>query len=97
MDFFSRARNDEFLIILPGASKEITQDVISRITTAFFGRRLTIDEDVSTEIELNFGWAAFGEDGETAGQLLKTARLRKSQSKNASTNKVLWFNREMIG
>ena len=96
MDFFARASNDEFLIILPTASTAVTREVIARISTGFFGRKLKIGDDISTEIELNFGWATFGEDGETAVQLLTAARLRKSQYKTSASNKVLWFNREMM-
>ncbi len=95
MDFFARASNDEFLAILPTASKEISHEVIARVSTSFFGCKLKIAEEHVIEIVLNFGWAAFGEDGETSGQLLSAARLRKEQSKSIDPSKVLWFSREM--
>ncbi len=95
MDFFARASNDEFLAILPTASKEISHEVIARVSTSFFGRKLKISDDSVVEIVLNFGWAAFGEDGETSGQLLSAARVRKEQSKSINPGKVLWFSREM--
>jgi diguanylate cyclase (GGDEF)-like protein len=91
MDFFARAADDEFLAILPTASKAVSYDVVARICSGFFGRKLKISETDSVELHLNFGWAAFGEDGETASQLLKAARIRKAQKKSLSENKVLWF------
>lgn len=96
MDFISRALNDEFLVILPTANKEISSDIIARIHTGFFGRKLAINETQAIEVELNIGWAAFGTDGETPGQLLSLAQLRKEQSKSSMPNKVLWFPQELV-
>ncbi len=96
MDLLSRASGDEFLVILPTASKEISHEVIARISTGFFGRRLQISERESVEVELNFGWAAFGSDGETPSGLLAIARQRKEQAKSAEPNKVLWFPHELV-
>jgi diguanylate cyclase (GGDEF)-like protein len=95
MDFFARSTADEFLIVLPTASKEISHDIITRIQTSFFGNKLKISDSNSVEIGLNFGWSAFGTDGEDADLLLKTARLRKSESKSPSS-KVLWFPSELV-
>jgi diguanylate cyclase (GGDEF)-like protein len=94
MDFFARAVNDEFLAILPTASKAVSHEVVARVCTGFFGRRLSVTENDSIEVELNFGWAAFGEDGDTADQLLRAARIRKAQNKSTAENKVLWFQQE---
>ena len=94
MDFFARSMSDEFLAILPTASREISHEIIARIHTGFFGRKLKLSDADSIEIEVNFGWAAFGEDGETADHLLAAARQRKEQSKSAAPNKVLWFQQE---
>ena len=94
MDFVARALNDEFLVILPTADKEISHEIIARIHTGFFGRKLAINESQAVEIELNIGWAAFGSDGETPGQLLSLAQLRKEQMKSTSPSNVLWFPNE---
>jgi diguanylate cyclase (GGDEF)-like protein len=96
MDFFARSSNDEFLVILPTASKEISLEIITRIQTGFFGRKLKITDSEDVEVELNFGWAAFGTDGETPDQLLAIARLRKDQAKSAEPKKVLWFPNEFV-
>jgi len=96
MDFLARCNDDEFLAVLPTASQEIAQDVIARVTTSLFGRRLNISSSGPFEMELCFGWAAFGDDGETAQQLIAAARLRKERSKSAASGKVLLFSKETV-
>lgn len=93
MDFLARSADDQFLASLPTASSDVSREVMARIETGF-QRKLQITESDSIEIELNFGWAAFGEDGETSDQLLRAARMRKDQSKSARSPKVLWFSKE---
>lgn len=96
MDFLARSINDEFLAVLPTASQEVSHDVIARIHTGFFGRKLRISDHDSIEVELNVGWAAFGNDGETPARLLSLAQLRKEQSKSIEPNKILWFPQEIV-
>ena len=96
MDFFARSMSDEFLAILPTASKEVSHEVIARIHAGFCGRKLELSNEVSIEVELNFGGATFGDDGETAEQLLGISRIRREQTKMPLTNKVLWFQKEML-
>lgn len=96
MDFFARSQDDEFLAVLPTASKEMSSEVIARIHTGFFGRKLKLSETDSIEVEMNFGWAAYGEDGETVDTLLNIARIRKDQAKYSDPNKVLWFPKELV-
>lgn len=96
MDLLARCSADEFLIVLPTASKEISHEIIARIISGFFGRKLKVAEGQSVEIELNFGWAAFGTDGESANGLIATARSRKDQAKSTEPNKVLWFPQEFV-
>lgn len=96
MDFFARSQDDEFLAVLPTASKEMSSEVIARIHTGFFGRKLKLSESESIEVEMNFGWAAYGDDGEAVDQLLSIARIRKDQSKYSDQSKVLWFPKELV-
>ena len=96
MDFFARSVNDEFLAVLPTATKEISHDIAARIHTGFFGRKLKLSDTESIEIELNIGWAAFGGDGETPGQLLSRAKLRKDQMKTSEPPTVLIFPHEHV-
>ncbi|MBK9216338.1 MAG: GGDEF domain-containing protein [Chloracidobacterium sp.] len=95
MDFFARAGADEFLAVLPTATKEVSHEIIARIHTGFFGRKLKITDADSIEVEINVGWAAFGTDGETPENLLRAARERKAQSKSPNPPKVLWFPSEL--
>ena len=91
MDFFARAIDDEFLAILPTASKEISHEIMARVHTGFFGRKIKISDTDSVEIDLNIGWAAFGEDGETPDHLLTAARVRKEQNQIGSGKKGSLF------
>jgi len=96
MDFLSRASHDEFLTILPTAAERVALDIIERIRTAFFGNSMYLTDNDSVQIDVNFGWASFWRDGETAEQLLNIARLRKIQSKSSDPQKVVWFPKELL-
>ena len=96
MDFPARAAADEFLAILPTASEEITLVIIERIEAALRLNSFECAENEKIFIELNFGAASFIADGETATDLLKSAVLKRRESKNDSENRVLWFPREYI-
>ena len=91
MDFLARCGEDEFLAVLPTASKQISNEIVERINAAFFGRRLSISGADGLEVILNVGTAQFGVDGETAEQLVAAARLRKDRIKSSAPAKVLWF------
>ncbi len=89
MDFFARASDKEFLVILPGATEPISQHIIARIEEAFTAQRSDIEEKT---IYPRVGWAVFGTDGDTAESLLARARLRKVISKeDPRRRKVLLF------
>jgi diguanylate cyclase (GGDEF)-like protein len=96
MDFLSRATNDEFLIILPTASEKFGSEIIQRIRHRFASEAFAISETDHTKVWLNFGWATFWKDGETAEQLLQNARIRKQQAKAEEPSKVLWFPKEYV-
>jgi diguanylate cyclase (GGDEF)-like protein len=94
MDFLARASNDEFLIILPTATREITQEIIGRIEKAFQQNHFALNEKEEIGLSLNFGAASFWQEGETAQKLLQNARLRKEQTKSAEKNNLIWFPQE---
>lgn len=96
MDFFARASNDEFLVIMPTAGAKVAGEIANRIETEFVGCRFSVNDKQSVQVNLNFGAATFGPDGETAPLLLATARERKEQSKTAIPNKVVWFPKEYV-
>lgn len=96
MDFLARAANDEFVIILPTASREVTREIVERIEKAFGQNHFAASEKEKIGLELNFGAATFWQEGETAPKLLHNARLRKQQAKSAEKNKILWFPQEFV-
>jgi diguanylate cyclase (GGDEF)-like protein len=96
MDFLSRSVNDEFLIILPTASEKFASEIMQRIKNHFAVEVFAVSESEDIKVWLNFGWATFWQDGETAEQLLQHARIRKQQSKAEEPSKVLWFPKEYV-
>ncbi len=97
MDFLAHSTGDEFLAVLPTASEEITKEIIERIERIFVTNPFIIKEQEKIHLQLSFGAASFGKDGETAIELLKHAILRKQQSKSEKKdNKILWFPKEYI-
>lgn len=96
MDFLSRSANDEFLIILPTASQKVADEIIQRIRQRFSEEAFSVSEAEDLKVWLNFGWATFWQDGETAEQLLQNARVRKQQAKAEEPAKVLQFPREYV-
>jgi diguanylate cyclase (GGDEF)-like protein len=96
MDFLSRASNDEFLIILPTASEKFAAEIIQRIRDRFAVEPLSLSETEDVKLWLNFGWATFWQDGDTADQLLQNARIRKQQAKAEEPSKILWFPKEYV-
>jgi len=96
MDFLSRSSNDEFLIILPTASEKFADEIAQRIKDRFTTEVFAVSETEEMKVWLHFGWATFWQDGETAEQLLQTARIRKQQAKAEEPSKVLWFPKEYV-
>ncbi|MGI9056166.1 MAG: diguanylate cyclase domain-containing protein [Pyrinomonadaceae bacterium] len=96
MDFLSRSINDEFFAVLPTADKNETEKIIRRIEKTFLLDRFQISEQTKINIGLNFGFASFNTDGETANELLNIALLKKRQSKSFADSNVLWFPKEFV-
>jgi diguanylate cyclase (GGDEF)-like protein len=96
MDFLSRSGSDEFLIILPTASEKFADEIAGRIKARFAAEVFAASETEEIKLWLNFGWATFWQDGETAAQLLQHARIRKQQAKAEEPAKVLWFPKEYV-
>ena len=97
MDFLSRSTGDEFLAVLPTASVETASEIIERIEKSFTLYQFQISKGNRVQLDLNFGAASFGRDGETADDLIKHARLKKHQSKSVENkSNILWFSKEFI-
>ena len=91
MDFLARSNSDQFIAVLPTACEKITSEIIRRIEKAFSINPFEFSKQEKKHLKLNFGTATFWKDGETAGELLKNAHLRKQLSKSAHNDKVLLF------
>jgi diguanylate cyclase (GGDEF)-like protein len=97
MDFLARSTGDEFLAVLPTASIETAREVIERVEKAFVASPFEISDEEKIHLQLSFGAAMFGRDGETANELLRRASLRKRQAKSQDKeNKILWFPKEYV-
>lgn len=96
MDFLARSAGDEFLAVLPTADEQITREIVERVEKTFLSNSFVVAGREKIHLALNFGAATFWKDGETVGQLLQHARLRKQQSKSTEKSKVLWFPREFV-
>ncbi len=95
MDFLARSQNDEFLVILPTASNKIADEIVERIKKAFIFNDFRVSPKVKVNLQLNFGTATFGKNGETAPQLLQYANLHKQQLKSEGKSKVVLFPTEV--
>ncbi len=96
MDFLARAVSDEFLLIFPTANEEMAKEILDRIDRRFAELKFDLSDDENLVVELNHGWASFWKDGETGQELLRSAQLRKQQTKAMLPNKVLLFPKEYV-
>ncbi len=94
MDFLSRFGNDEFFAILPTAPKDVAESIAARIKDAIESFSIETPDESSMSMKLNIGHSSFLFDGETALELVQSARHRKEKAKINSLNppaKVLNF------
>ena len=96
MDFLCRSMNDEFWVVLPTASDEITESIVDRLRVCFEEQPFELPGEKEYFAELNFGSASFLRDGETTNQLLQTALLRKKEEKSGEESSVIMFPREYV-
>ncbi len=97
MDFVARSSNDEFLAIFPTADETVASEIVDRINVALVVSRFFVSDSDSIVPELYFGTAAFGKHGETADQMIHSARLNKQQAKAKSPANVVWFPERAVG
>ena len=96
MDFLARVVGDEFLAVLPTSSEKTTAMIIERISKTFENNPFVIYQNEKVFVRLNYGLAEFLEDGETANDLLKIAKVKKQESKSPNKSTILWFPKEHI-
>ena len=96
MDFLARSSNDEFLSVLPTANEAKAQEIVERIERVFQTAPFKVARRQNQFLQMNIGAATFWKDGETAEQLLKTARLKKETAKAGTNAKIIWFPKEFV-
>lgn len=96
MDFLARSTGDDFFAVLPTADKEIVEKIIRRVEKTFVLDQFEIAGENRINIGLNFGFASFNADGETANQLLNIALIKKRQAKSLENQNILWFPKEFV-
>ncbi len=96
MDVLTRSAGDEFLAVLPTAGERVAEEIKERIARVFVTSPFERQSGEKVYLELNFGSATIWRDGETAPDLLRTARVKKDQDKQSVRGKVLWFPKEYI-
>ncbi|NNE97569.1 MAG: GGDEF domain-containing protein [Pyrinomonadaceae bacterium] len=96
MDFLSRFKNDEFWAVIPTANAELASSVIQRIENSLIEKQFPLSDGENYAVRLNIGIATFGDDGETAKQLLQIAGLRKKQAKIDDSGSVILFPKKLV-
>jgi diguanylate cyclase (GGDEF)-like protein len=96
MDFLARSMNDEFMVVLPKASERTANEIVARIRMCLANSALSVSEEESIKVWLNFGAATFWADGETSQQLIQNANIRKQQSKLEDPGNLIWFPKEYV-
>lgn len=91
MDFLARSSRDEFHAVLPTATKETTLEIVERLRQVFEASPYVDSAENRIVVHLNLGSATFWQDGETPGELLKLAQIRKRQNKTPGGIKVIPF------
>ncbi len=96
MDFLTRAQNDEFLSVLPTLDEKSTAFVVKRIEKAVHSKPFIISNRERIYLNLNFGSATFGKEGETAQELLNIARFKRDEAKLSIKGTILHFPKQYL-
>jgi diguanylate cyclase (GGDEF)-like protein/putative nucleotidyltransferase with HDIG domain len=88
MDILARYAGDEFVAIMPMASKQIATAVGERIRNAVESQRFTVRADEIAKLSVSIGVACFPDQGDTTEEIL-TAAARNMQSNKHSRKSSL--------
>jgi diguanylate cyclase (GGDEF)-like protein len=91
MDILARIIGDEFLVILPTASEETTNQVIQRLYYTVSNTPFVFVDQSKEVVKLSFSTATFMKDGDTAEELVKSALRKKEIEKADEKINVLKF------
>src|SRR6266571_1788083 len=88
MDILSRYAGDEFVVIMPMASTQMSGLVAQRIRKAVAAHEFQVRDGKMVRVTVSTGVSCFPADGETTEELLTAAARHMQQEKNARKNLV---------
>lgn len=83
MDMLARFAGDEFLAIMPGASKQVTAMVAERVRSAVESQFFNVKTGRDVQVRVSAGSGSYPADGETADELLQAATRDMRRDKQA--------------
>lgn len=86
MDILTRYAGDEFVAIMPMASRSMAEGIAERIRTAVGGHSFSVRTGKSVVVSIGMGIACFPDDGETTEELLTAAARHMQQDKHTRKN-----------
>jgi diguanylate cyclase (GGDEF)-like protein len=87
-DIVARYGGDEFMVVLPGASKAATHETAERLRRAVEAYPLILADEVITTVTLSVGVAAFPHDAGTIDELVEAVDRAQYIAKRSGGNKV---------
>ncbi len=88
LDIVARHGGDEFMVVLPGATKPQAQETGERLRRAVEAYPLVLGGDVVATVTLSVGVAAFPQDGHTVDALVEAVDRAQYTAKRSGGNKV---------
>jgi len=86
MDILSRYAGDEFVAIMPMASRSMAESIAERIRKAVMDHSFSVRTGKSVTVAISTGIASFPDDGETTEELLTAAARNMQQHKHMRKN-----------
>ena len=83
MDVLARFAGDEFVALMPMASRDVAAAVAERVRSAVETHRFSVRTGRTLQIGLSIGIACFPDDGETTEELLEAAHRHMQRDKHA--------------
>jgi diguanylate cyclase (GGDEF)-like protein len=87
-DIVARYGGDEFMVVLPGATKSAAQETAERLRRAVEAYPLILGTDVIATVTLSVGVATFPADGRTVDALVEAVDQAQYIAKRSGGNKV---------
>ena len=91
-DIASRYGGDEFIVVLPNASRDVTLERADHLQENVRKFQIHIDGNMLEKLSISLGVAAFPEDGATGKAILRASDDALYQAKKAGSNRVVMSN-----